>query len=248
MSDLMEFGFGKDDKKVTTKVSRYKGEAGNTDRISFVWWETDDDGNVILGTEEDPGTPKFVGTRRFYVQGVGYFRDKGPEYAKLAGGARSKLQIATIIAVWPTDKDGQLRRRGGKLDSEVLKDVEIVPWVFSADKYDALKRRHHEWPVSFHDITLACTDSQYQKMDISTCKENLFSKFVAADSVLAKEITSKIQAAVEDLSGQMGDIIARDLTLDQIREKMGLSTSSDLGGSVGSDAEVDGMLDDLLDD
>lgn len=239
---MMEFGFNQGDSKVTSKVNRYKGEAGNTDRISFVWWP-EKDGKLDLSA----GTPRFIGCKRFYMQGVGYFRDNGPEFAKLAG-KKSKLQIATIVAVWPTDKNGQLRTRGGKLDTEALKDVEVMPWVFSSDKYDALKRRHQEWPVAEHDINLACTDSQFQKMDPSSCKESLFAKFLKSDSDLAKEVIAKIQEQVADLAPQMEDIIARDLTLDQIREKLGLSTGGSLGGGAVSDSEVDGMLDDILDD
>ena len=233
MSDFMEFGFGDNDEKVTTKARKYKGEAGNTDRLSFVWWDTDDDGKPMLDS-----SPKFTGAKRHYVPGVGYFLSKGPEYTKLAGGP-AKLQVATIVAVWPTDREGNI-------DKKRLSKVQIVPWIFSADKYETLKRRHNQFHVGSHDIMATCTDSNFQKMDFSPCTESLYATLLANDKDSAQKIVAKIQDEVAEVAGDLQGMIARDLSLDQIREKLGGGSGAALVDSAVAGEEVDAILDDLV--
>jgi len=103
-NDFMEFGFGVDDDAISSgKFERFKAKENESYRVSFVWWPLNPDGRPNL----DAPSPRFIGAKRHYVQGVGYFLSKGPEYDKIAGGA-PKSQIATVIAIWPTDRKGQL--------------------------------------------------------------------------------------------------------------------------------------------
>jgi hypothetical protein len=218
-------------------VDKYKGEAGNSDRISFVWWPEDEEGTPDLSQ-----LPRFVGGKRHYIKGVGYFWDKGPEFTKIAGKEAKKM-AATIIAVWPTDKDGQIDK-----ESPGLHRVRVMPWIFSADKYKILKRKHNEWPVGAHDMVLSCTDSQFQKMDISACRESLFAKLIASDKDGAKGIVKKMNADIAAIAASLGGMIANDYTIDQVREKLGGGGGGgDLGGAVANDAQVDAMLDDIID-
>ena len=238
MADYMDFGFGSGDDDIGKKIKKFVGKEGENYRLSFVWWPTVG-GKLDLSAP----SPRFVGVKRHYIQGVGYVLSKGPAWDQLAGGA-PKTAIATIVAVWPTDKKGNLDK-----SRFTNGDVETVPWIFSGDKYDQLKRRHDEFPLGSHDLAIACTESQYQKMDISPCRESLFRKCVESDNDKLIEIARNIQSAVTSIEANIRNELARDLTLDQIREKLGGSPNGSAGGSPSgvSAADVDNLLDNLID-
>jgi len=236
MSDgFQDFTFDSGDEKVGKKTDRYKGREGETDRVSFVWFQKDDDGNPQLDEKI-----RFTGCERHYVQGVGYFLNKGPEFSKIAGGP-AKQAVATIMVVWPSDSRG-------RLDAEAFKKGEghkVVAWVFAADKYDQLKRRNDEHPLNECDMILACTDSQFQKMDISPARESLFRKLFESKNERGKAIANAILDEVANVEKGLQQTLARDLTLDQLREKMGGATAGPVADASGED--VDGLLDNLLD-
>jgi len=232
---FIEFGFGENDDRVGgQKFERFKGKEGETYRVSFVWWPTLADGtNPDLNAK----TPRFIGAKRLYIPGVGYVLDKGPEYGQFG---QSKLNVATIIAIWPTNRKGELDR--GRFASG---DVEIKPWIFAKDKYEQLKRRHDEFPFGSYDLTIACTDTQYQKMDLSPCRESLFRKVIESDKM--KGMADGIVAQVNSIAANLQDILARDVSIEKIREKLGGAPVSSGGGSAGGGANT-AAIDDLLDD
>jgi len=229
-----DFGFDEGDDNIGVKTERYKGKEGNTDRLSFAWFKPDGDGNAV------PGLPlKFTSCERHYVQGVGYFLHKGPEFAKIAGG-QPKQAVATIVVVWPTDKHGRLN----KAAFATGEGFEVKPWVFSADKYGALRRRNDEFPLNEHDITAACSDSQYQKMDLSSCKENLLLTLFKSEKDSAKAIVKNILDQVEVIAKTIQTDMAREMSIDKIREKMGGASAGPVNS--GPVEDVEGLLDDLL--
>jgi hypothetical protein len=229
-----DFSFGTGDSNIGKKTKRFKGKEGETYRVSFVWTGEDGEGNDVC---------RFTGCERHYVQGVGYFLHKGPEYARVAGGP-PKQAVATILIVWPTDKQGRLdKEKFGKGEG-----WEVKPWVFSAERYDQLRRRNEQFPLHEFDLTMACTDSQYQKMDLSPCRESLFTKLAAGGNDKAKAIVEAILAEVADAEKGIRNDMARDLSLDKIREKMGGAAASPASSGGGAAENVDGLLDNLLDD
>ena len=236
MSNFLEFGFGNNDEKVGAKNRRFKAKDGETYRLSFIWWPGLEEGAPNL----DASTPKFIGCKRLYIQGVGYFMDKGPEYVKLAGSP-SKMYAGTIVCQWPTNSQG-------KLDAARFQsgDFDVLSWVMSTDKYRAIGSSHDQFPLGKHDLTLKCTDAQYQKLTILPCRENLFRELLEKFPEKAKRIMSE---ALE-LASELPRDIAQDLTLDQIREKLGAGGGSSIasGGAPVSNqsADFDGMLDNLL--
>ena len=235
MSGYMDLGFGVNDSNIGVKGKRFKAKEGETYRVSFVWWPGLEEGKPDLNAT----TPRFIGAKRLYIQGVGYFISKSPEYERLAGG-NAKIYVGTIICKWPTDSRGNLdkaRFANG--------DFEINSWVMSVDKYRAIEARHKEFPLGEHDLTLACTDTQFQKIDISPCRESLFRKIVEKDPARAASIIAEATAVAKELPRD----IAQDLTLDQIREKMGKGGASPVahsGTTSSTSADFDGMLDDIL--
>jgi hypothetical protein len=206
-SGFVSFGFGQNDESVGAKNNRFKAEQGRTYRLSFAWWEIKD-GKLQL----DAPTPKFIGAQRNYIPGVGYILNKGPEYTKLAGNP-PKMSIGTVVVVWPTDAKGAIDKEGLGAG-----DFKVQTWVFSQDKYQSLVPVNVEFPFGQHDLLLTCTDTQYQKMTFAPCKESLLRKILAATGATehAERLLAGITAAIEAVPGEVG----RELTPDQIREKM----------------------------
>lgn len=234
-SNFMEFGFGENDDKIGVKGKRFKAKEGETYRVSFVWWPGLETGKPNL----DANTPRFIGCKRLYVPNVGYFMDKGPEFVKLAGGQAARMYVGTVICLWPTDNKGNLDK--ARFASG---EFEINSWVMSTEKYRSIEARHKEFPLGMHDVTLTCTDTQYQKIDISPCRESLFRKIIEKDASRAKAIIDEAIMVTKDLPRDL----AQDLSLDQIREKLGKGGASPVaGGTVANNsADFDGMLDDIL--
>lgn len=232
-----EFGFGEGDDKLGSKSKRFKAKEGEKYRVSFVWWPGMETGKPNM----DAATPKFIGCKRLYLQGVGYFIDKGPEYVKIAG-APSKMQVATLICKWPTDQNGALDK--GRFQSG---EFAVMPWIISIDKYRNIEQNHREFPLGQHDLSLACTDTQYQKITISPCRENLFRKLYEKDAAKAGPIIEATKVAITEITGEL----AQDLTIEQIRERLGRqgggSNPGGGGGIAASDSkQFDSMLDDIL--
>ena len=233
---FIEFGFGENDDRVGgQKFDRFKGKEGENYRVSFVWWPTKADG---VTPDLDAKTPRFVGAKRLYIPGVGYVLDKGPEYGQFG---QSKLNVATIIAVWPTNRKGELDR--ARFASG---DVDVKPWIFAKDKYEQLKRRHDEFPFGQYDLAIACTDTQYQKMDLSPCRESLFRKVFESDKM--KAMADNVVGQVNTIAANLQDILARDVSIEKIREKLGgapVSSGSNSGGSSVNTAAIDDLLNDV---
>ena len=247
-SGLKEFSFGEDDDTISFTTDKYKGDAGNTDRVSMVWWrDLDSDGLPVLGKS---AKPRWVGGPRVFIKGVGAFfvPPSNKDLATLAkkAGEDPKEYAGTIIAVWPTDKNGALDEEAPRLHK-----VDVKPWIVSGDRYRALKRKHNNTHFANHDLLLSCTDSQWQKMDIDVCGNSLYLKIVEAakDSekgAKARAIVDRILDRIEKIEPMVGKLIANDWSADTVREKMGVATGNpDLGGAV-SDANVDNMLGDLI--
>lgn len=278
MSDeFFEFGIGQNDEKVGKKITRFSAEK-RTYRIGFVYWDglLKDDLDECMKTmlkamttedETNPATPKFIGAPRHYKPGVGYFLAKGPEYAEIAGEP-SKTYVATIIVVWPSDQKGTVSKES------LARLPDLHPWVFSKDKYQPISAAHLQFPFGDHDLMVTCTDTQYQKMTFLPAKASLlrglmeralgdeimqkeFEKTVKGDprppDKKARETVEYILHTAREIQGKLRDYIARDLSIQQIREKLGGESSPVGGGGAGggapmADEEVDGLLGDILED
>lgn len=230
------FSFGEGDSNIGGRKKAWKAEGGTRYRASFCWFD------VVNGKFDlAPGkAPKFAGAQTLYIPGVGHVQSKGPEYVKLAGEA-PKTRILTFLVLWPTNKQGVLDK------NRITTDFEVKPWVFSADKYNQLKAINSEFPLAQHDVTIDCSDAQYQKMTFAPCKESLLATLQEKG---ASEVISSIVAAVQDLASNPADFIGREMTIQQIREKLAGGTGAGISTSAGDKSvattDIDSVVDDLL--
>jgi len=235
---MMEFTFDKGDEGIGAKSKRWKGEKDRTYRFSFINWQGLETGKPDL----DQPAPRFVGAQIHYLPNVGYFLNKGPEYTKIAGEP-PKTRIATAIVVWPTDNKGQIDK--GRLNSG---DAEVRVWLFSGDKYAQLKQIHAEFPLGQHDINVTCTDPQYQKITITPCRENLLRKLL--ENPKAKSHIDTLILEAQNIVSNIQNEVGREMTLDQIRDKMVGGTGAGAAANVGSPADnavASGQIDDIVD-
>jgi len=237
MSGFKQFGFGEGEEP-EGKSNRFKGVGGASYRVSFAWWPGIEDGDLDL----DAQTPIFTGAQRNYLPGVGYFLNHGPEYTKIAGNEPPRMAIGTVLIVWPLDSQGNLDKAAMQKG-----EMQVKPWIFSQDKYDSFKPIHKEFPFGSHDMTIQCTDTQYQKMTFSPCKESLLRSIKEK----APKHFAKIVEKVASVAGTIQRDIGRDLTLDQIREKMSGSGGAARPTSAAPDPQttedIDNIVDNLLD-
>lgn len=243
-SDYPEFAFGSGDEHLGSgKNDRFKAKEGESYRVSFLWWPAKD-GRLNL----DAASPRFVGANRLYIENVGYVVNHGPEFEQLAG-APVKPTVATVIAVWPTDRKGTLDKA-----RYAAGDVDVKAWVFARSTYEQLKRRNDEFPLGCHDMSITCTDAQFQKMDLSPCRESLFRVVLENDK--RKHVAEAIHAKVSRILGLtpkgqaqgLMDAIARNMSLDQIRAKLGQTTPASKQAIAAVTVDVDAMLDNTLDE
>ncbi len=239
---FVEFGFGQNDENIGRKSVKFKGETGRQYRLSMCWWEGIDDGKIDLTGK----TPKFVGAKRFYFEGVGYILDGGPEFAKIAGQA-ARLSIATVVVNWPIGPDGSI-----DMDRVKKLDFKVLPWIFSEDKYKSFTPIHREFHFGQHDLTVNCSDSKYQKMTFSPCKDSLLAKLAGSDKATAKAVTEHViertQAIVANIQAEIG----RELSIDKLREKLAGGGGGNAGNAAAAagaaaTADIDGLVDDILD-
>lgn len=233
-----DFGFDSGDETVSSgKFERFKAKEGETYRVSFVWWP------MVNGRPDfSNGTPRFTGAKRFFIQNVGYILDSGPEIARYATQP-SKMTVGTVLVIWPTNRKGEPDK------SRLASDYDVKPWLFSGTIYDTLKTIHKEFNFGEKDLLITCTDTQYQKMNLVPCNSSIMRQFLASETAAAKSTVDAIFAAVKGVDDGMQALIARKMTPEQIREKLGGAPAGggNGGGNTALDtAAVDDMIGDML--
>jgi hypothetical protein len=238
---FLDFSFGNDD-NVGKKTSRFKAEGGRTYRVSLVGFRSfNPDGTPDVSDAQN--AIRFAGCERIYKPGVGYILYKSPAYAEFG---TPKQAIATVICVWPTNKDGELDEAS---TLSVQKGVgwQVMPWVFSADKYTEIKRKHKRFPLTEHDLSLSCTDTQYQKITFSSERTCLLARYLASENEAHRAVGMKIVREAQAVMNNIHRDLARDLSLDEIREKLGEGAVTPTGTSGGhTDESSDDILDSVL--
>lgn len=239
MSTFQHFSFDENDSNIGNKSKPFKAEAGRSYRISFINWKGLDSGKPDL----DAPAPLFVGAQTHFIANVGYVVNKGAEYTKLAGG-EARTRVASLIVVWPTDKEGSPDKA-----AIARGDNQVLPWVFGGDKYKVLHNIHKEFPFGSHDIKATCSDATFQKMTFSPCKDSLLRSLL--NNPKAETIVGDLITKAQNLLDSLNDQVGREMTIQQIRDKLAGGGGQGGGASSPLDSvvtgEIDGIVDDLLD-
>jgi len=240
---FQDFTFDEGDDNVRRRASRFKAKEDTHYRCSVAWYfkKKDAEGNDTDEFDFDK-KPRFTGCKRHYKKGVGFFLHNGPEYTKISGEP-PKQCVASIFVFWPVDSKGRLRKE----EFARGEGFQVLPWVMSAERYNELKGDEEDFPLGTTDRKLFCKDAQYQKLDIKVSKECFFRTLLESDKPKAKAVAESIIAEVRTLEAGIFNEMARNLTIAQIREKLGAEGA---GGVVSgaADEEVDSLVGNLLDD
>lgn len=171
----------------------------------------------------DVSESRFKAASAVYKEGLGYLEwpknlpaDEEKVWKKL-GDKRD--YVFTVLLQYPTDRDGDLDK------DRLAKGWRVVPWRFSADKYDVLRKINKGLSESGStiagiDLNFACTDTNYQKLTITQAGPCIYLK----SDKFRRMVLEKATPLYEKLS-------LRQLTTDELREKLGLSSSGGGGGS-----------------
>lgn len=253
MSDgFLDFTVGENDEKIGKRSKRFSLEDGRTYRASFGWLSVpvknssgettgwNDEAAWQNGRMNPEAQVRFTGCERIYKEGVGNFLYKGPAYARFG---QPKQYVATVLVVWPTDKDGDL----DKSAFAAGKGWAVQPWIFSTDKYASIKKSHKRSPLTKCDMALECPvgGATFQKVNFIAETDNLLMKLAESSKPEYKAVFDRILADIRAVSENIHREMARDLTIDQILEALGESGETPTGSS-SSSSHVSKNVDDLL--
>lgn len=235
---FIDFSFGSGDEVVGKKGKRFKAEKDRSYRVTFCWFRDLDASGAPV---QKPDNIRFTGCQRIYKQGVGYILYKGPQYAEFGA---PKQTIATVICVWPTDKDGQIDINSFKAGT----GWSVMPWMFDPEKYNTIKNGNKRFPLIAHDLGISCSDAQFQKLTFTPEPDNLLLKMLNSSSQTHKDIARKIIEQARQIGEGLNRDLARDLTVDEVRIALGGDVAPTGGGGGGGSVNVDSVLDSILED
>ena len=204
MSDIATFGFDNEDIK-GGMYEKFKAKKGEIVRLGIVF--------------SDPKA-MFAGQKihfkdRFFLCKKGLCCEKlGP----------AKWRVGAVVIKYGTDRSGAIKTPFS---------YELIPWIFSEAPYVKLKTVNSEFPLASHDIKIACTNEEYQHLDISPCQETIWQ---AKD-----ELKTRILSEAKPIWEYIKKSIASDLSVEEIKELLSMSTT--VGSDPTSKLDLDKVLD-----
>lgn len=205
MPDNIEtFGFDNEDIKGGL-YDKYKGKKGEVHRCAIVY--------------VDPKT-MFAGAKVHFNQR--FFLCKKDICCDRCGPP--KWRVGAVLVKYDTDKQGNPKKPFS---------WETIPWMFSEQTYTKLKNTNSEFPLASHDVKIACTNDEYQHLDINACQECLWQ---AKDTIKAKVLTE-----AKPVWDFIKKSIASDMTIEDIKDLLGMSSGS--GSDPTQKLDLDSVLD-----
>jgi len=252
----------------------YKGEKGRTDRIALVYFNTLEMTHLRRALRQKPdltneqkkaliaklkqqlaeklsksidqldgvdlldlNEARFKPIRASFKQNLGYFswpKSITAEEEKVwRKSGEPKDYVCTVVLWYPTDREGEIDR------DRLPKGWRVLPWRFSPDKWDVIRKINRgliesQSSVSRIDLNISCTDTQYQKITITQAGPALYQR----NDSFRRAVLEKALPLYAKLNP------FREMTTDELREKLGMAPS---GGGGGSGADFsDGDLSNVL--
>jgi hypothetical protein len=248
----------------SNKLDWYKGEKGRTDRIALVYFSTyeaiqlrvllkekpeltlDQQRAVVkkirtniatkLNKSVDQLEPvdlldlreaRFKPASAVYKEGLGFLawpkEISAAEEKIWAKVGERKDYVVTLVLWYPTDREGEIDK------DRLAKGWRVLPWRTTPEMYGNLRRIHKGLAsdgssISQIDLNLTCGDTNFQKNTVSPAGSAIYLK----NENFKKMVLEKAYSLYSKLSP------FRQVTTDELREKLGLA-SSGVSVSVGSD-------------
>lgn len=179
----------------------------------------------ILDTRE----ARFKTASAVFKEGLGYVswpKEKlSPADEKIwAKAGDRKDYVLTVVLWYPTDRDGDVDRE------RLSKHWRVLPWRTTPEMYGHLRRINKGLiadgsSVSQVDLHLTCADTNYQKNTVTNAGSAIYLK----NEGFKKAVLERAYALYSKLSP------FRQLTTDELREKLGLAP---VGGGTSSGSDL----------
>lgn len=203
MSDIQVFGFEKDDIKGGS-WEKYKGKKGVVDRGGIVYTEP---------------TAMFAGVPAHYSEK--YFQCKKSFCCEKLGIA--KYRIGAVLIKYGTDKNGNIKTPFS---------YELFPWMFGEGTWGKIKTLNNEFSLTSHDIKIACTNEDYQNLDITPCQESVWQ--------LKEGLKKQILEEAKPIWDYVKKGLASNLSIEEIKELLNASSTTAVDPS--SKVDLDSIL------
>lgn len=248
----------------SNKLDWYKGEKGRTDRIALIYFNTYEAiqlrnllkekpdlsaeqqraivkkvrANIAtkLGKSVDQLEPvdlldlreaRFKPASAVYKEGLGFLawpKELTPAEEKIwAKVGDRKDYVVTVVLWYPTDREGEIDK------DRLSKHWRVLPWRTTPEMYGNFRRMNKGLvsdgsSISQIDLNLTCSDTNFQKNTVTQAGSAVYLK----NENFKKMVLEKAYSLYSKLTP------FRQLTTDELREKLGMAPS---GGStpVGSD-------------
>lgn len=142
-----------------------------------------------------------------------------------------KDYVTTLLLIYPTDRDGELDK------SALATKWQLKPWRFPPEKYDVIRKINRGLledgkSVATVDLSLSCTDAQYQKITITQAGPAIYLR----NDQFKHRVLTKAVSMYSKLNP------FRSLTTDELREKLNMGGGTSGGGTDYSGEDFSGIL------
>lgn len=132
-----------------------------------------------------------------------------------------KTHYTTVLVIYPTNASGELDKN--QIKSWAANPI-LKPWKFSPKRYEAIWKcnrglQKNGASIADQDLLLDCKEAQYQQIEITGDGKGTYLR----SEGLKRLILEKAVALYDKL------VPCREMTTDQLREKLGLSSGSSSG-------------------
>jgi hypothetical protein len=212
---VQEITFGQNDSGFSSKKKPWKAKGGENYCISFIFLKDIENGLPDLTHK----MPRFCAADTHYFDKVGNVVVTPEIKAAVLANVTPRPRLATAIAIWPLTPDGDV-------DTQALHRAEVLPWVFSPDKYEDLKRIHKNFNLIENDILVTCENTEFQKMKFMPKPKGILYSLATSEKTAHRDFAAKLFDKARPICTDIKSYLGHSYTLAQLREKLGSATAS----------------------
>ena len=201
-----------DESVSSSEFDVYKGRKGFVDRISVL-----EPGKVVAGRVHYVPTPQGAKIGGYLICASKYATQGGKEVMTQMAPCCEKLEAARqrfvlLVLQYNTDPKG---------NPVAPFSYSLRVWRFNADIFVSLRDANKQFPLTQHDLLVSCTDEQYQKMTLQSCRESI----VAMPEFRAK-YGADIDGWVATTLPRLDKAVGRRLNAAEWQEVLGMANAT----------------------